>query len=489
MSRLKISENLFLEKNELVRQQEFITTAGWQRALQSVVKKFGIVQNQDNTSFGVVSSATPGAVDVLPGLAYNTAMEAIVSDRRVTLLLGAAVSGESKWIVLSRSITNEEQGTVSVQTDGSLTGVGTEFTKVLRGQPNFPTKVRFVSSNQNVYEYEVVSVTSDTSAVLSGNFVAESGMKYAVVGTFTPGYVPSEGDKNIYEYDSFELRVENSGSRPEITADEFILAQIKYGTGGAWSIVDLRGDYLFSTESSNSPTETEEGSNGNNPLVSLLGVMRIGGTAYGDMFTRIEFLIEYAYRIISFDYVSSGSGYVLTISNGSCNALALAPSAIPDGLFNGFLVLNRDNMRSVKVLSQTGNTLLIENKEDASQLLSENSDLIIVPDFSHIEFSIIAGSNVVMPEIPFTKETGAAGGRLRMTIDLQCSGRGGDYGNIKLKLKYRMFSSSGHLGRPFAFNTASYRDYTDGVNKSVTDGEMTLGPASTVPVTEERNYS
>lgn len=489
MSRLKISENLFLEKNELVRQQEFVGAAGWQRALQSIVKKFGVVQNQDNTSFGVVLSATSGAVDVLPGLAYNTAMEAIVSDRRVTLLLGAAVSGEDKWIVLRRSITNEEQGTVSVQTDGSLTGVGTEFTKVLRGQPNFPTKVRFVSSNQNIYEYEVVSVTSDTSAVLSGNFVAESDMKYAVVGTFTPGYVPSESDKNIYEYDSFELRIENSASRPEITADEFILAQIKYGAGGTWSIVDLRGDYLFSVESSNSPTETEEGSDGNNPLVSLLGVRRVGGTAYGDKFARLEFLIEYAYKIISFDYVSSGSGYVLTISNGSCNALALAPSAIPDGLFNGFIVLNRENMRSVKVLSQTGNTLLIENKEDASQLLSENSDLIIVPDFTHIEFAIIAGSNVVMPEIPFTKETGAADGRLRMTVDLQYPDEESGEDNVGLKLKYRMFSSAGYRGYPFAFNTAPYMDYTDGVSKSVTDGEMTVGLASLIPTAEERNYS
>ena len=488
MSRLKISENLFLEKNELVRQQRFVGVDGWKRAVQSLVKKFGIVQNRDNTSFGVVASSTSGAVDVLPGLAYNTAMEAIVSDRRVTVLLGSQVSGEDKWIVVRRAVTNEEQGTVSVQTDGSLIGVGTEFTKVLRGQPNFPTKVRFTSSAQNVYEYEVVSVTSDNSAVLSGSFVAESGMKYAVVGTFTPGYIPSEGDKNIYEYDSCELRVENSASRPEITEDEFILAQIKYIAGGSWSIVDLRGDYLFSSESSNNPSETEAGSNGNNPLVSLLGVRRVGGTAYGSQFARLEFLIEYAYKITSFDYVSSGSGWVLIVSNGTCNAITFAPSAIPAGTFDGFIVLNRDNMRSVKILSQTGNTLLIENKEDASLLLSENSDLIIVPDFTNFEVAVIADSNTVMPAVPFTKETGAADGRLRMTVDLEYPGNGGA-DNVNLKLKYRMFSSDGYRGYPFMFNTAPYMDYTDGVSKMVTDGEMTVNLAALVPVAEERNYS
>ena len=242
MSRVKISENLFLEKNELQRIQKFSGEDGWQRAMRSLVKKYGVVQNEDKTSFAVVVSSATNSVDVLPGLAYNSNMEAIAMEQRVTLALGAAVTGQDKWIILRRAVTNNERGTVSVQSDGSLTGVGTEFTKVLRGQPNFPTKVRFTSSSQNIYEYEVVSVVSDTSAILSGNFVAESGMKYSVVGTFTPGFIPSSADKEIYEYDYFNLEIVNSATKPEVTNDEFILACIKYSVGGAWNIVDLRGD-------------------------------------------------------------------------------------------------------------------------------------------------------------------------------------------------------------------------------------------------------
>lgn len=492
MSRVKISENLFLEKNELQHIQKFSGEDGWQRAMRSLVKKYGVVQNEDKTSFAVVVSSVANSVDVLPGLAYNSNMEAIVMEKRVTLSLGAAVTGQDKWIVLRRAVTNNERGMVSVQSDGSLTGVGTEFTKVLRGQPNFPTKVRFTSSSQNIYEYEVVSVVSDTSAILSGNFVAESGMKYSVVGTFTPGFIPSSADKEIYEYDYFNLEIVNSATKPEVTSDEFILARIKYGVGGAWNIVDLRGDYAFSVNPQ-SESSSDSASNGLNPLVSLLGVRRVGGTAWREKFARIELLVEYAYKITSFDYVSTGSGYTLTISNGSCNALTVVPSAIPNRLFDGFIVLNRENMRSVKIASQTANVLTIENDENASQLLSDNPDLIVVPDFTHMEVMVSAGSNAVMPQIPFTKESGIADGRFRMTIDLEYPDAENPVetvlDTVELRLKYRMFSSAGYRSYPFNFNSASYHDYIDGADKIVGNGVAYVSLSDIVPEEEPKNYS
>lgn len=495
MSRVKISENLFLEKNELQRIQKFSGEDGWQRAMRSLVKKYGVVQNEDKTSFAVVASSAANSIDVLPGLAYNSNMEAIVMEQRVTLALGAAVTGQDKWIILRRAVTNNERGTVSVQSDGSLTGVGTEFTKVLRGQPNFPTKVRFTSSSQNIYEYEVVSVVSDTSAILSGNFVAESGMKYSVVGTFTPGFIPSSADKEIYEYDYFSLEIVNSATKPEATNDEFILACIKYGVGGVWSIVDLRGDYAFSVDSqSGSGSSGDSGSNGLNPLVSLLGVRRVGGTAWREKFAHIELFVEYAYKIVSFDYVSAGGGYTLTISEGNCNALgSIVPSAIPNGLFDGFIVLNRDNMKAVKIASQLANVLSIENDENASQLLSENSDLIVVPDFTHMEVMVSAASNVVMSQIPFTKESGAADGRLRMTIDLEYPDADSPsdevLDTVELRLRYRMFSSSGRRGYPFNFNSGSYYDYIEATEKTSGNGVAYINIGGIVPEEEERNYS
>lgn len=492
MSRLKISENLFLEKNELVRLQKFIGEEGWQRAMRSIIKRYGVVQNDDLSSFGVVASATSNAVDVLPGLAYNSLMEAIVSESRVTVPVGSAIVGQDKWIILRRSVINNEAGTVSIQTDGSLGGVGTEFTKVLRGQPNFPTKVRFTDSESNIYDYEVVSVSSDTSAVLSGSFIAQSGLHYAVVGTFTPGFIPSDADKDIYEYDSFEIEVITSDAKPEVGRDEFILAKLDYsGLGGIFNIVDLRGDCLFSSEEIESSSEESVSSNGANPFVSLLSVRQIGGSVYGEKFANLELIIEYAYKILSFDYVSTGDGWLLSVYDGSCNAMNLAPSEIPNGTFNGFMVFNRDNMRAAKILSQTGSSLMIKNDENASKLLSDNSDLIIVPDFINFEAAAFVDSNVTMPETPFTKGVGAADGRMRMNINIEYpdSQNGSLVDVVNVKLKYRMFSTSKYRGYPFAFNTASYQDYTDGIIKTVADGNISINVGAIAPVYQERNYS
>lgn len=489
MSKLKISDNLFLEKAELVRLQEFFGPSGWQRALKSFVKSYGVVQN-DATSFAVVSSAEANSVDILPGLAYNSEMEAIVSEERVTIPLGTAVANQDKWIILSRAVTNAERGRVSIQSDGSLVGIGTEFTKVLRGQPNFPTKVRFVDSDQNVLEYEVVSVISDTNAVLSGGFVPESGMRYSVVGAFTPGFIPSAGDREIYEHDFFAISVVNSVDRPQVSANEFIIAQIKYNVGGTHDIVDLRGSCRFSVQSASSGS-SEQASEGRNPMISLTGIQRVGGTAWGEKFARLELFVEFAYKINSFDYASNGGNYSLTISSGSCNALAVDPASLPNGLFNGFVVLNRDNMRSVKILAQTANVLSIENDENASMLLSDNSDLIIIPDFSQLEVAAIVDGNVDEASIPFTKQVGTADGRMRMCIDVKYpqSGDSSLQDSIGIQLKYRLFSGDGQRGYPFAFNTATYHDYIRDIDAIAGNGHIDVELASIVPVEPERNYS
>ena len=145
-------------------------------------------------------------------------------------------TGINRWLVLSRDVKNIETGTVTINTDGSLSGIGTEFTKVLRGQPNFPTKVKF-GSTLNSGEYEVVSVASDTSAILAGSFVNENNLKYSVIGTFTPGFQPLADNKMIYEYDSYNIRIVDSADKPSLSANEFIIAGISFDDSGGMSIL------------------------------------------------------------------------------------------------------------------------------------------------------------------------------------------------------------------------------------------------------------
>ena len=193
MSRIKFSENLFLEVAELQRLVKFLADDGYKLAMKSLSKSFGIVENSGNTYFKVTSKAGSNSLVVInPGVAFTNNMDAIVMEK--SMEMEVLNTGVNRWLVLSRAVKNTESGTVTINTDGSLSGIGTEFTKVLRGQPNFPTKVKFESA-QNSGEYEVVSVVSDTSAILSGSFVNESGLLYSVIGTFTPGFQPLEANK------------------------------------------------------------------------------------------------------------------------------------------------------------------------------------------------------------------------------------------------------------------------------------------------------
>lgn len=131
-----------------------------------MTKNYGIVQNASNSYFKVTSKSGSNTVVIVnAGLAFDSNMDGIVMEKDTELTV--TNTGENRWVILSRAVTNVEKGTVSVNTDGSLSGIGTEFTKILRGQPNFPVKVKF-ESTQNNGEYEVVSVSSDTSALLSG---------------------------------------------------------------------------------------------------------------------------------------------------------------------------------------------------------------------------------------------------------------------------------------------------------------------------------
>ena len=131
MSKIKFSENLFLEVAELERLVKFLADDGYKLAMKSLSKSFGIVENSGNTYFKVTNKAgTSNVVTINPGVAFTTNMDAIVMENSLDLEI--TNTGLTRWLVLSRSIKNTESGVVSVNSDGSLVGNGTEFTKVLR---------------------------------------------------------------------------------------------------------------------------------------------------------------------------------------------------------------------------------------------------------------------------------------------------------------------------------------------------------------------
>lgn len=482
MSRLKFSSNLFLEVNELQRFNKFLEEDGWKRAMKAISKNFGIVENASNSYFKVtVRSGSNSVIVINSGIAFDSNMDAIVMTDDLELSVGN--TGSNRWVILSRAVTNEEQGTVSINSDGSLSGIGTEFTKVLRGQPNFPVKVKF-NSTRNNGEYEVVSVTSDTSALLSGSFVNQSNIKYSVVGTFTPGFQPTEDNKMIYEYDSYNIEVVDSEDRPAVSEDEFILAMISFDASGSMNVSDERIRYMFN----NPYTQSDESDNSTDPLVSLLSTGVVGGIhAVGSAAAEFELIMEHGYTVTRHELLTTSTSNTFNIISGQSNFLGTGN--IPDGMFKGWLLVNRANMKYALIDDNSNKSLYISNL-DTSIILDSGNDFIIVPNCNEIEYEVTVSNNVDRPNIPFYFRSSIWNLYTRAKVHaFYPSNDVENFDNqVTITIKYRLMDNSGNQ-QPFSNLAIAQFENVNGQTETLSESSFVVDLTTIEPEAKQRNYS
>lgn len=482
MSRLKFSSNLFLEVNELQRFNKFLEEDGWKRAMKAISKNFGIVENASNSYFKVTARSGSNSVIVInAGIAFDSNMDAIVMTDDLELSVGN--TGSNRWVILSRAVTNEEQGTVSINSDGSLSGIGTEFTKVLRGQPNFPVKVKFNSTSNNG-EYEVVSVTSDTSALLSGSFVNQSNIKYSVVGTFTPGFQPTEDNKMIYEYDSYNIEVVDSEDRPAVSEDEFILAMISFDASGSMNVSDERIRYMFN----NPYTQSDESDNSTDPLVSLLSTGVVGGIhAVGSAAAEFELIMEHGYTVTKHELLTTSTSNTFNIISGQSNFLGTGN--IPDGMFRGWLLVNRANMKYALIDDNSNKSLYISNL-DTSIILDSGNDFIIVPNCNEIEYEVTVSNNVDRPSIPFYFRSSIWNLYTRAKVHaFYPSNDVENFDNqVTITIKYRLMDNSGKQ-QPFSNLAIAQFENVNGQTETLSESSFVVDLTTIEPEAKQRNYS
>lgn len=482
MSRLKFSPNLFLEVNELQRFNKFLEEDGWKRAMKAISKNFGIVENASNSYFKVTARSGSNSVIVInAGIAFDSNMDAIVMTDDLELSVGN--TGSNRWVILSRAVTNEEQGTVSINSDGSLSGIGTEFTKVLRGQPNFPVKVKFNSTSNNG-EYEVVSVTSDTSALLSGSFVNQSNIKYSVVGTFTPGFQPTEDNKMIYEYDSYNIEVVDSEDRPAVSGDEFILAMISFDASGSMNVSDERIRYMFN----NPYTQSDESDNSTDPLVSLLSTGVVGGIhAVGSAAAEFELIMEHGYTVTRHELLTTSTSNTFNIISGQSNFLGTGN--IPDGMFRGWLLVNRANMKYALIDDNSNKSLYISNL-DTSIILDSGNDFIIVPNCNEIEYEVTVSNNVDRPNIPFYFRSSIWNLYTRAKVHaFYPSNDVENFDNqVTITIKYRLMDNSGNQ-QPFSNLAIAQFENVNGQTETLSESSFVVDLTTIEPEAKQRNYS
>lgn len=390
---LKFPSGLFLEKAELERFKQFLDDNGFRKWLLANSTKFGLIKNQyfiyDSSNrindISINNEFINGLVYEGSSLSINyNPIVAIDSDGKLISLDAGnkIVPADSKWywVKIKHKYNPEEIGTVSVDIQGTLTGVGTKFTEVLRGQPNFPAKIRFTDSSSNTAWYDVLEVIDDTNAVLdNASFTAESDLKYCVVGTFTPASVPTDID--IFQYDSclLSLEVETTLNTAPLstTGKDFFLARVR-NTGTALTIQDKRNDIWRTV----SDFEFFDIYFKPNPLV---GVSQIRWD--GIFTTKEKNRVRLEWGFSSDNWTIDSATNKITLNSGS-GGIFKETFYFNDTNFDGWRVYREDGKYDIiKISSKNATQInLVLDHLDPNDYLTKGGTLFICPPYEEIEF-------------------------------------------------------------------------------------------------------
>jgi hypothetical protein len=260
---VNIQRNLFLEKEEVSAMQDFMIRNIPLFLFENSTQSYGIVENQaiSGNDFLIEVGTNAGTIKCQ----YDS--YAIDNDMFLMFLqqfdnFPIPAQDLYYWIRVSHEDYRAEPGEVSVTIDGQVTGVGTTFTELLRGQnAKAPTRIRFYKEDDegneisvsNQATYEVISINSDTSMIISGEFIPESGVKFVVVGAYTLGTIlSSEQKEGLYKYDwcKVEAIQEVDLNTPPtdpgngyVENKTFYIARVRWSSETGVTIKDKREDY------------------------------------------------------------------------------------------------------------------------------------------------------------------------------------------------------------------------------------------------------
>lgn len=238
MPNIKISKEAFIGQLELSRLYSFLGDQGFKTFMKSLNNTPGVfLRDGIDTNFKI----TLGTISNQISMPANST----AADKDMNLIVLKAFQNISPFsttgfygLRISYQTDNLEEGTVVLSNSGTMVGNGTSFLSTLRGQVrDNANKVVFYSPSTNSYyndfKFEVITVNSNTLARIEGRFESVPlgvPLKYAVIGTFTPGYTPPIEEEKIYEFDSCLLEYIPLPALPDSAEDlaAFIPEEGKY---------------------------------------------------------------------------------------------------------------------------------------------------------------------------------------------------------------------------------------------------------------------
>lgn len=259
MAQINVNRNTFLEKEEVMNMQSFLQNSLLGKILIAGSYTFGIVTNNpkkfdpdfvinddfiDNKVFEVEVGTQGGTIKVLPGMAVN-ALGQVINLTSIYDNLTVPSDSVYYWLKVGYSTKNYENGLVSINQKGVVTGT-VDFSGKVRGQSGkTPVAIRFMkddgSQPLNNGVYEIVNVIDNKNLVLTSesDFVAESNLQVIILGTIPLGKVFTDKQlEGLYTYDyyTFSLVQEVTLEQPPTkSSNEFYLARVR-NNGGTVSV-------------------------------------------------------------------------------------------------------------------------------------------------------------------------------------------------------------------------------------------------------------
>lgn len=390
MSYLKISSDSFLEKQELSRLIKFLKDDGYLKLVLEKSVSFGIIQNQSDENFDnfKIEHGTNTGTIKLSTTSFALDSNGLLITKLAEDNISLPDDNLYYWIKIKHEYSANEEGLVSIGIDGSLTGVGTKFTEVLRGIPNHQSVIKFTDASSNVREYQVLEVISDTSVILSGVFSAENDLHYKVIGTFTPGVQVPTLDKDIFQYDScIDFTVADEGlvledvvntAPAKIEGEEFYIARVKRN-GSTVTVEDKRTEFWKMQGESFSiirPT-----------LNALIGIENI---KYDHTYaTKDKNIIQIGWGARSSNWTSNSELRRITINSIDESGKFKSSSNFTTGDFDGWRIYN-SNGKYNKIISSSKSGSQINLQLDYLNLddYINGTEVVIVPDVEEIEVKV-----------------------------------------------------------------------------------------------------
>ncbi len=387
---ININPDLFLGTQEINRLIQSLDDDGFRKLFLKNSIQFGLFDNSIGGEFdnGQISQGTNiGTIKNNALFAVNNLGNIIYRPETDNILL--TNDNNWYWIKLSHLFSPIESYLVSIDKSGNLSAPGGSLTEILRGNPNNPSRISFPNSTLNTLEYDVQEVIDDENALLSGDFLAETELQLAVVGSFTPGISVPTDSKYPFQYDSCTLTavLESVLNTPPtlIDGEEFLLARVKRN-GSTITIQDKRGLNIYRDKAdyalSNVPSS-------NNALIGVESVRYDSNNT-----PRDKNLVQIAWTFRSSNWTVDSSVNRITLIAGLGGKFK-STSDFTDGDFDGWRLYTEDGTYyTIKQSSLSATQInLILDTLDVDKFANLTQKLIVAPNSESIKLIFTGDSS------------------------------------------------------------------------------------------------